>query len=516
MKINQNDSFLGKVTTFHGLRLPEAATPAGYAALIDRFDLKAPLPRQLMAIGEHHRTVHTEQWRILTPRHAPQPTLKGHLIFALKYEAVNLLILKRLFEAVGPGAIIEFVQSVPTSAYARRIWFLYEWLLGEELDLPNAPSVKYVPIIDAARQFAIEGNLVTRHRVRNNLPGTPRFCPLVSRSELLDDFVESNLADQARQIVARIPKDILARTAAFLLLNDSKSSYAIEGERPPQNRIQRWGQAVGEAGRNPIDLDELLRLQLLVIGDTRFIQPGLRQEGEFVGEHDRITGAPLPVHISARADDLDSLINGMIDFEQGPANELNPVIAGAIFAFGFVYTHPFQDGNGRIHRYLIHHLLARRGFSPQGLIFPISAAILERIDEYRNILEDYSARLLPLIDWQPTGDGNVRVRNDTGDFYRFFDATPHAEFLFSCVQQTIEHDLPEEASFLERYDKFCLNVESLVDMPSKTLDMLFRFLHQNQGKLSQRARKQEFALLSDDEILAVERFYEGLFNRNSG
>jgi hypothetical protein len=327
----------------------------------------------------------------------------------------------------------------------------------------------------------------------------------------LDDFVESNLADQARQIVARIPKDILARTAAFLLLSDSKSSYAIEGERPPQNRIQRWGQALGKAGRNPIDLDELLRLQLLVIGDTRFIQPGLRQEGGFVGEHDRVTGAPLPVHISARAEDLDSLINGMIDFEQGPANEMDPVIAATIFAFGFVYAHPFQDGNGRIHRYLIHHVLARREFSPQGLIFPISAAILGRIDEYRKILEDYSARLLPLIDWQPTGDGNVRVRNDTGDFYRFFDATTHAEFLFSCVQQTIEHDLPEEASFLERYDNFCLNVESLVDMPSRTLDLLFRFLHQNKGKLSQRARKQEFALLSDDEVLTVERFYEGLF-----
>ncbi|WP_315902711.1 hypothetical protein [Microbaculum marinisediminis] len=25
--------------------------------------------------------------------------------------------------------------------------------------------------------------------------------------------------------------------------------------------------------------------------------------------------------------------------------------------------------------------------------------------------------------------------NDTGDFYRFFDATPHAEFLFACGAQ---------------------------------------------------------------------------------
>jgi hypothetical protein len=79
--------------------------------------------------------------------------------------------------------------------------------------------------------------------------------------------------------VANVPSDLLARTAAFLLLKDSKSSFAIEGEHPPQDRIQRWGRAIGEAGRRPIDLDELLRLQCIVIGDARYVSLGLRHEG---------------------------------------------------------------------------------------------------------------------------------------------------------------------------------------------------------------------------------------------
>src|SRR6202034_4292142 len=132
--------------------------------------------------------------------------------------------------------------------------------------------------------------------------------------------------------------------------------------------------------------------------------------------------------ISARADDLKSLIEGMVAFDRGPALNLDPVIAATALAFGFVYVHPFADGNGRIHRYLIHHVLAQRGFNPSGIVFPISASILERLDDYRAVLEDYSRRLLPVIDWRP-GDGNVEVLNETADFYRFFDATPHAEFL---------------------------------------------------------------------------------------
>ena len=176
---------------------------------------------------------------------------------------------------------------------------------------------------------------------------------------------------------------------------------------------------------------------------------------------------------------------------------LDPVIAATLLAFGFVYVHPFEDGNGRMHRYLIHHVLAQRGFNPAGIVFPVSAAILERIDEYRTVLEDYSKRLMPVIDWQPTENGNVRVLNDTGDFYRFFDATPHAEFLYSCVKQTIEVDLPRETEFLARYDRFRARIEALADMPERTIDLLFRFLHQNGGSLSARARTLESAPLPD-------------------
>jgi hypothetical protein len=504
--------FSEPVTSFHGSRLPERATPVGYAALIGAHGLKVPMPRALSAIGPRHKEYEQDGWHIYTPRHAPLASLEGHLTFALKYEGLDLLALKSLFQATGPGSIEAMVKATPTGTYARRVWFLYEWLLDKILDLPAAEKGVYANVVDPDLQWSADGTTSTRHRIRNNLPGTPLFCPMIFRTKTLQASTARNLAERARGAVANVPADVLARTAAFLLLKDSRSSFEIEGEHPPQDRIQRWGKAIGEAGRRPIDLDELLRLQRIVIGDDRYVPLGLRKEGGFVGERDRETRMPLPDHVSARHEDLPSLIDGLVAFDRNAAPKLDAVLAAAILAFGFVYIHPFEDGNGRLHRYLIHHVLAERGFNPPGMVFPVSAAILDRIDDYRRTLETYSERLLPLIKWESTDKGNVRVLNETADYYRFFDATPHAEFMYECVARTIDVDLPAEARYLQGYDTFKRQVTDIVDMPDGTLDLLFRFLRQNNGALSKRGREKEFAALTDDEVAKIEASYNGAFS----
>lgn len=503
--------FSGNVIVFHERRLPIEAKPVGYAALIDAYGLVVPLPLQLFAIGQRHKIFEQDGWRILTPRHEPPATLEGHLTFALKYEGIDLAVLKRLFQKVGPSAFTELVRAKPTGAYARRVWFLYEWLLSEQLDLPALDRGTYVSVVDPEMQWAVDGANAPRQRVRNNLPGRPAFCPMVFRTKTLEHFASMNLGEKARAIAAAVPADLLARTAAFLLLKDSKASYVIEGENPPQDRIQRWGRAIGEAGRRSLDLEELLRLQRIVIGDARFVRLGLRLEGGFVGEHDRDSRMPLPQHISARHEDLTSLVDGLIAFDRDAAQQIDPVIAAAVLAFGFVYIHPFEDGNGRLHRYLIHDVLAMRGFNPPGVPFPVSSAILDRIDDYRRVLKTYSKRLLPIIQWKPTPSGNVDVLDNTSDFYRFFDATPHAEFLYACVAKTIEEDLPNETDYLRRYDIFRAGIEAMIDMPDQTIDLLFRMLRQNGGQLSQRARQTEFAQLTPDEALKAEQIYAQAF-----
>jgi hypothetical protein len=370
-------------------------------------------------------------------------------------------------------------------------------------------------LLDEDLQYASSTGInSSRHRIRNNLPGTVNFCPLINRSPKLENYIQENLSEKTTVIIQGVHKDILLRTSAFLLLKDSKASFNIEGETPSHTRASRWGSAIGQAGNKPLSVAELIRLQQIVIENSRFIALGLRTKGGFVGEHDRQTGEPIPEHISARWQDLEILLNGLIETSTLlEKSQFNPVLIASNIAFGFVFMHPFVDGNGRIHRYLIHHLLAIMKYTPQGIIFPVSAAILEKIDDYRKVLETYSRPLLEFIEWKKTPDNNVEVLNDTIDYYRYFDATSQAEFLFDCVDYTINRIIPQEVEYLQKYDTLKVWLDDRFEMPDKMVAMLIRFLEQNNGTLSKRAQEREFKDLTSEEIKKIEKQYKMIFEK---
>lgn len=490
--------------------LPDPGSLAGYAALIEAFGLQIPLPPRLAAIAERHHPRSDDRWLMLTPRHRPPETLGGHLTFALRYEGVDLTVLAALFAVVPPEVLATFIAATPTGAYARRVWYLYEWLRDERLDLPDAPKVRAVNAADERLQFGIRPSQISaRHRVAENLPGTRAFCPMIRRTPALDAFVRAELAREARRVVRAVHPDLVARASAFLMLEDSRSSFEIERERPTHDRTARWARAIAEAGAVALSVAEFERLQRIVLGeDDRFAALGLRTEGGFVGTHDRRTFAPLPSHISAKPEDLPSLVAGISAYDaRARTGGLDPVLAAAAAAFGFVYVHPFADGNGRVHRWIVHHALAAGAFAPPGVVFPVSAAILRNLAEYRAVLETTSRALLAVITWEPTERGNVTAIGATADYYRYFDATAHAEFLYGCVRETIERDVPREVAYLQAFDRFSDGVGRLLEMPASSVRLLFRFLESNAGQLSRRARENEFAALVPEEVLAIERLF---------
>jgi len=507
--------FSQKVTAFHGRPTPESGFLAGYALLISVLEesgLNVPIPDRLAITTEKHQRYNTDQWQVFTIRHKPAKELSSHLVFALKYEGIDLYILKKFFQYTGKELVLNMIKKEPTSQYSRRIWFLYEWLLGEVLEIPDLKTGTYVEIVNTKLQFAGSSINSTRHRIKNNLPGTPEFCPMIRKTDEIESFITKNLSDSIEKGLVGKDKEIIRRTAAFLLLKDSKASFAIEGEYPPDLRARNWGKAIGQAGKKQLTIEELERLQDIVIGPKKLKNMGLRTHEGFIGEHDRDTFSPLPDHISARYKDLPSLMKGLLNTNNLlQKSTYDPVLAAATIAFGFVFIHPFSDGNGRMHRYIIHHILTRMGYTKRTMIFPVSAAILNRIDEYQLILEAYSSQRIDLIEWESTADHNVKILNDTIDLYRYYDLTKQVAFLYKCVEETIEKIIPEEIDYFEKYDQMSKYINTYFSLPDTKVDLLIKLLNQNNGSLSKNKRQKEFDDITDEEVLSIEENFRSIF-----
>ena len=503
----------GLLAVFQERSVPTGSKLAGWATLVRAFNIQAPV-RHPSCVSEQY--VHGSQreegnWTVFDKRYWPGDTLAGHLGFALRHEDVDFLVFKRLCDAAPAEAFAAMVRAAPSGNPSRRAWYLYEHLTGRTLDVEDGPPAAAVDVLDPKRYFAGAGRLSRRQRVRDNLLGSGRFCPVIRRTKALTEFIDMNLADRARETVGRTGAHLVARAASFMLLADSRASFEIEGERPPRNRLERWGRAVLEAGKHPLTLDEILRLLRTLIEDTRFIHPGLRSDGVFLGERDH-QGDPLPEFIGARPVDLPDLMDGLLAANDRMREDgLDPVLKAAATAFGFVYIHPFQDGNGRMHRCLIQHVLAERDFAPPGMVFPVSSVMQDRIDDYRTTLESHSRALMPYIDWRPTAVRNVEVLNDTADLYRYYDVTAAAEFLYACVRRTVEQDLPREIDYLARHDDAMRRIMEAVEMPDRVAENLVMFIRQSNGTLSKRRRNGEFKALSDDEVKVIEGIVSDAF-----
>lgn len=297
----------------------------------------------------------------------------------------------------------------------------------------------------------------------------------------------------------------MRRAVSHIVLKDSRASFEIEGEvtstRGVDERVRRWAKTLASAGRRPLDLDYILALQEEVIGSNPMIEKGLRRSGVFLGEHDR-DGMPVPEFIGARPEDVPDLLGGILGANGSMLQDagFNPLAHAAAVGFGFVYAHPLEDGNGRIHRYLLQHVLAERKVSPSGVIFPVSSVIAERIEDYAEVLKKHSQPLMDFIPWRATQNGNVEILSDTSDLYRYPDVTDQAQFVAECINRTIDFELPEEIRYLKGFDEAKAAIRDIAEMSDMKASLLISLIRQNGGTLSKKKRKAECPDMADETL----------------
>lgn len=169
-----------------------------------------------------------------------------------------------------------------------------------------------------------------------------------------------------------------------------------------------------------------------------------------------------------------------------------------------------MDGNGRIHRYLIHHVLANAGFTPRGIVLPVSEVILANLDDYIAVLEAFSKPVRARTQYSPDLPDAVATGNDAV-YFRYFDATVQAEFLYRALERTVEVDLQQEIDFLLGFDYAWRKLNPLLDWPDHSLDVFIRVVHQNNGELSKGKRKSHFHWMTDAEVQSAELLVQEAF-----
>jgi hypothetical protein len=192
----------------------------------------------------------------------------------------------------------------------------------------------------------------------------------------------------------------------------------------------------------------------------------------------------------------------------------DPLLKAAVGGFGFVYLHPFMDGNGRLHRFLIHHALARAREREKGVVVPISAVMLKNIPDYLAVLSGFSKPVTGL--WNYTrGDITPFVTTAAnGRNYRYINFDREVAFLHAMVQKAVLEEIPRELAWLVGYDTAFQLIAAEFDLPNKDISALIRMIQTNHGKLSMNKRKQ-FLHLPDNVLDRVEVITQTAFGRET-
>lgn len=481
------------------------ATPIGYQWLIKNLDLEVPPPVQISLIGEPDKSESypKDKIKIFRKEYQVPDDPISHLAFALKHEPVDLSIIDRTLRTIDKKTLEDHLKE-HLGIYERKIGFYHEFLIGQDLDTPKMTAGNYIDLLDPAEYFTALADKSQKWRVNNNLLGTPAFCPMVRKTPVLLEFIAKNLDKKVQDLMSSYPSSVILRANQYLYLKETKSSFLIEREEPKGDRIQRFVQLLHRRNAfSGMNKEDFVRIQNMIV-DPRFASKDYRTDQNYVGE--RLgNGTEIVHYISPSPASVGSMMEGLIDTMTRTRQEVHPVIRAACLSFGFVFIHPFDDGNGRIHRFLIHDILAKGSFTPDEAIFPVSAHILNNMADYDRCLESFSRKVMETSRYEIDSEGILTKSNDTDFLYRYFDATVMSEYLFKVIEETINVDIPAELDFLLRYEKAKKEMQTIVDMPDNKIDLFIQVCRQNDGVLSASKRKKFFSMLSDEEVDHLEK-----------
>ncbi len=465
----------------------------GYRYLVNKFGLKAFEPEiGVRTDSACNRRMETGAMIIMPPSSAPKTQAPlDHILFALKTEGIDLQVLSQALPLVAPGELAEAVRKTPSGIYLRKAAFLWEAFTGKTLE-DVTPSGRPTPLFDSSKYLTGRVIRNKKWRVDFNGLGTLRYCATVRRTPAIEKALHENTLQKAGEWLMRIGKEPAERAMQWAYLNETRGSFALERENADLNRTERFAKLLQHcADAENLSEDWLCELQNDVVSSPYYAAATFRTEQNWLG---KVIGRGVSsvTYVPPAPEALTGLMEDWMTATDGLAEGADPMAAAAVASFGFVYLHPFMDGNGRLSRFLIHRQLARSGALANGVLLPISVAMKKNEAAYLEALAAYSEKVRPFwrISW--TGGTPEFAFDFLGSdaIYRYWDATRQTEFLHRMAQEALDVHLRDEVEYLALYDRLEKAVDEAFDLPSALLTRAVSVLIDSNGRFSKNFRKK--------------------------
>lgn len=413
-----------------------------------------------------------------------------HVLFALKHEGVNLQVLAQALPRIPAERLQGAVRDTPNGQYVRIAAYLWEHFAGQRLEQRPEIAAPYVDVFDAAQYVTGPSRREPRWRVNFNGLGSLAYCATVERTPAIAAGIGSRIIERAGEFLNSLEPAMRDRALTWAYLHETEDSFAIEHEAPTEDKARLFVQLLHQAhnGRR-LDEDHICELQSSTVTNQFVRADQFRTEQNWLRGPGR--GTSGVTYVPPSPDLVPPLMAEWMNFANDAPRQVDPIIAASIASFGFVFIHPFMDGNGRLSRFMFHKALCMSGRLAEGLLLPVSVAMKRHEAEYLKALQSYSkpAREQVKVMWIGEGDYTFEFKGDDAIF-RYWDATECVEFGFAMAAQALDVELRQETGFLAKYDAVLRRVNDQVDMVGNDLSTLIVICLDAGGTISSKKRKR--------------------------
>ena len=263
-----------------------------------------------------------------------------------------------------PGRLVQLTWASDPTIYAPP---KYKRACGYEAFVPDPITAMPLSLDAGIAGLVSEAENAIRNLNDKARPALAPMARLLLRTESIASSKVEGMQLGVRE---------LARAEARAESGQKASTLAIE----VLANVDAMALAVEEAAvAERFGVGEIIAIhqRLMERAENRSVAGKIRTRQNWIGGNDyNPCGAdfvpPPPAHVSALLDDLCEAIND---------DSLPPIVQAALVHAQFETIHPFDDGNGRTGRALIHVILRRRRVAPEYLP-PVSVVLAAAKDRY--------------------------------------------------------------------------------------------------------------------------------------